>query len=681
MSDFDGNGYRKRVFAAVQRRGGADASDAFELYDIPVEQAGSWSDAQVAAQLAEVWAFWQRQRDHPKYGTLASLLVESHEERSAPLRDARQRAALAERVREVRGRREAERFELLDQAVRRLVERHRGVPRDKVAGLIDIGAMSGLSADEVRARLRHHRLVDGPPAAPPPPTTPSLGEHRRRQVRDLLDEFGRLEEMPPPPTLLALLGLAPDAAPGEIAIRADAWRARCRELPPTRVRAVADELLVHVRDLLEAGRPTLEAYLDAVAQDVAAQLAPRVRAAVLVEDRLVVDDYEHLYGEALALGLDAVRARRVVTDAAAALGVAVETSGSAERSREPAPASRPSTDTVSERELRNARAALRAGRLHEARGHAAAAAAAGGADGTTVRAVADEIEDALRAALLRWRAVATALAARRFAEAVEHLEQLSRTASDVADPASGARPERELARARAEVAAADEQVAAARAGRDPVRALLGVLERWPDHPGAVAALAAAPLEPPRAVTALRDRAGAVVVTWQPSTTGGVSYRVARRGADGATRVVGRTAGTRVEDGGAAAGSVPEYVVVALLAGRVSAEARSGAAPAGPVVPVVAVVPVAPADPAPVVAAPADVTATRLAGGAVLVRWDGPAGAEYKVSRRAPDGRWQVVGRTRATSLEDGGAPADGPPPGYTVVAARDGVVSAEASTG
>lgn len=65
--------------------------------------------------------------------------------------------------------------------------------------------------------------------------------------------------------------------------------------------------------------------------------------------------------------------------------------------------------------------------------------------------------------------------------------------------------------------------------------------------------------------------------------------------------------------------------------------------------------------------PTDVTAVRAPDGSVHVRWNGPADAEFKVSRRAPDGRWQVVGRTRGHELEDGGA-APGEVPVYSVSA-------------
>ena len=51
--------------------------------------------------------------------------------------------------------------------------------------------------------------------------------------------------------------------------------------------------------------------------------------------------------------------------------------------------------------------------------------------------------------------------------------------------------------------------------------------------------------------------------------------------------------------------------------------------------------------------------------------------EYQVARRAADGNWRVLGRTRATSMEDGGAP-DGPLPQYGVVARAGGVASQRA---
>ena len=59
-----------------------------------------------------------------------------------------------------------------------------------------------------------------------------------------------------------------------------------------------------------------------------------------------------------------------------------------------------------------------------------------------------------------------------------------------------------------------------------------------------------------------------------------------------------------------------------------------------------------------VPAPSEVSAVRLPAGSVQVSWRGPAGVEYRVRCLQADGRWRVVGRTRATTIEDGGAPPD-----------------------
>ena len=76
--------------------------------------------------------------------------------------------------------------------------------------------------------------------------------------------------------------------------------------------------------------------------------------------------------------------------------------------------------------------------------------------------------------------------------------------------------------------------------------------------------------------------------------------------------------------------------------------------------------------------PGSVAAVRLSAGSVRVSWRGPAGAEFRVRCLQPDGRWRVVGRTRATEIEDGGAPA-GPVGIYSVSAAgSDGNRSVEA---
>ena len=712
LPPFDPNGYRKTVLAAVERRGGPDTSDPFELYDLPLdgELSGELDDTAVAERVAEVWAFWQRQRDHPRYRALVALLVETHAARSAELLDADTRRGAAVRARAHREELDAARYALLDAAISRLVQRHGGVPRDKVAGLEEVGALGGLTKDEVATRVRRHRMLGL-----------SIGAERRRQIQALLAEFGRLTGAEAPPTLLALLGLVPSASEQQVKAGWTAWRGRARELPAGRLRAVVDELLVHVDELLVPGRTAVEAYLDAVAADVAEYLRPRVRAAVLVEDRLVADDHAHLLVEAAERGLDPRRAAGVIADLAAELGAVVEPvpgsqtadghagsgpdcgtgwpegrrgSGGADgpggdggtgwpEGRRGAGATggrdggtgwpggaaargrgedRPEGPATAPDLLRRARAALRAGRPREAQELVAAAAAAAGTGSVAgqARALADEVAAVLADAERRVAEAAAAAADRRWVAAAAELDDLARTASDVVPDLDERR-----SRARDEVVRAGERFAAAVAGPDANReaALHELLAACRDHDGARKALenlAAAPPDPPAWVNAARDLRGDVVVLWAPSTVLGVTYRVRRMRPDGTWQVVGRVTDSSIEDGGAPPGvEAPVYAVAAIQSGRTSPETRSDSAPAtlGP-------------------AAPVGVLAVRAGDGTVEVTWTPVAGnVEYRV-RRLDGARWQVVGRTRATRLQDGGAPA-GTVPVYAVSAAEGGVRSEE----
>jgi hypothetical protein len=386
-----------------------------------------------------------------------------------------------------------------------------------------------------------------------------------------------------------------------------------------------------------------------------------VRAAVLVEDRLVAADHAHLLDEAVALGLDRRRATAVLAGLAAELQAPIETADAPEPSPPPPPP--PRRDRAWEDALKRARAALRAGRPVEARGHVEDAAESAGTDGATpVRAVADEIDAVLAEAEVRQRAASAALAVRHWAEALEHLEHLHRVASDL--PGRG-----DPAVARREVERADTAVAAALAGPevDRAAALLAVLDAAPDHPAAVAALAEVPLSAPEWVSAARDARGDVVVLWPAASGDGVTYRVRRLRPDGSWDVVGRVPDTSIQDGGAPPGvEAPVYAVSALLAGRRSTETRSDSVPARPG-----------AAPADVPAPPRDVRAVRVPGGSVRVSWTGVGDVDYRVRCVDHAGCWRVVGRTRDTSIEDGGAP-DGPPLIYAVSAGTGGTRSDEA---
>lgn len=714
MPPFVANDYRKQVLAPILRRGGDPrAGDAFELYALPLE-AADLPDPTIVARLDEVWGFWQRHRDQPKYRVLVGQLVAEHEERSAPLRTREQRLQLAQQIRAYRETREQTRFEALDLAIRRLVDRYRGIPDDKVEGLCELAAADHIGREEALRRMRRHRRIAAvgsdvgrspgavvaqspsvspasSPGAPVPvaqspgavvaAVDPAIAE-RARQVRDLLDELGRHADRPAPTTLFDLLDLPPDAAPAQIGDRARMWRARAGEMPVGRTRAVIDELLAHVRQLLESGPAVRGGYLDAVAAEVREQLRPRMRAAILVEDALLPDDRYFLTDEAIARGLDHGRAARVISELAA------ESTADSGRSAPGATRSNPVEDA-----LRAARTALRAGRCAEAGTLVDRARSAVGDDpADALAAVVAEIDEVIAAARLRWRAAVSAYEAGRHAEALGHLEHLRRTASDL--PYPGARRfdlDELIERSRAAVAEADRLVAETvalaesdrtdsdrpdsdradsdRADSDRVARLLEAIARCAEHPEAMAQLASIPVGAPASVRAVRIAAG-VEVTWEPSATPAVRYRVVRIDGDGSRRVVGRTAAASIIDGGVAGDeTIPAYVVTAHHTGRSSAEVRSGEPPTP-----VSALPVPADQPLPTgVPAPGGLV-VRPGPTGVVIEWDPVPGATYKVTRLGPDGSERVVGRTAAPTIEDGGAPP-GCTPVYEVIALRDGDAS------
>jgi hypothetical protein len=579
ISDFNGNDYRKRVLAAIEARGGIPASDPFEWYDVPLEQADRIGDDEVAAQVAAVWAFWQKQRDHPKYRGLVTALLAVHHQAAAQLCESDSRRRLAAQIRAERAERDESRFAELDGAIERLVERFGGIPRSKLEGLRAFARQSG-DPDErsVEARLARHRVIDDPPAgARPAPAAVSPAVYR--QVRADLDELGRILGAPAPAGLYDLLGLEPGAPAAQVSRERDLAAAHNRELRPDRRRALVDDLLAAVTTLLLDNDP--EAYLDAVAEDVTARLRPRVAAAVLVEDEFTAADYGHLLGEAQTLGLDRARAVGVLAELARELAVAIPTTRPAATtpsSPPPAAAAGPGSGTASHQALSQARAALRAGRVREAQALVARARQLAGGLLPPIRAVGDEVDQVLAEADQRWRAGLQALSARRFTEALHTLERLQKIAEDVPGPA-GQRVADVLAQARtgADQAAAALAAAEALVGDARELALLDAWRAAPDHPDLLAALTRTGVQP---ATNVRTRitGGQVVVSWDRSRSPGtIDYRVEYLDGAGGRRSLGTTQSTELEaalprDAGPASG----YAVTARRAGISAPEAQSAA---------------------------------------------------------------------------------------------------------
>ncbi|MGW5525064.1 hypothetical protein [Gordonia sp. NPDC003950] len=527
MQPFVGNDYRKRVLAAVERRGGVDESDSFELYDLPLEQAADLTDDAVRMRLDEVWAFWQKHRDHPKYRVLVEQLVAEHPQRSAPLRESASRLAEARMITDRRRRRDEDRYALLDKAIERLIGRYGGIPTSKRGGLDEIGAMGGLSADEVATRVRRHRVIDDSPAAPPEttaPAAPALSAHRLAQITELLAEFSRRGSGPASHTLLAVLGLDTDDATNltEITLRAEALQSRARELPAGRMRALIDELLITINDVLLGGPALADAYLASVRESVGAHLRPRIRAAILVEDRLHPDDRQYMLEEARDLGLGTRDARRLIDDITREFGGEVDTAGETPppppTPTQPAPTPTPTPTPPQgdwQRSLRSARQALRKGNLDDARTRCDQARSFAGDDDAArrqIEAVADEIARASRAP------------------------------------------------------AAPTPVTPSAPQPNPA-------DVSPTPP--TAAPDTTPAPPSNVHEAFAN--GAVVVAWEPSPTPGATYRVTRVDRTGRRQVVGRTATTELEDGGTRPSEgLPSYEVTASVDGMHSAPAVSSA---------------------------------------------------------------------------------------------------------
>src|SRR6185436_1946758 len=187
-----------------------------------------------------VWAFWQKNRNHPKYRGLVTALLATHQDTAPALCQQHSRRQLAVKTRASRARRDEERFADLDSAIERLVERFGGIPASKRAGVLAFAAQAGIDQASAEARLARHPAIDDEPAAGPPAAAP-ISEAVYRQVRANLEELGRILGRPAFVSLYDLLGLDP-AAPQPVLARArEVYAARNRELRPDRRRALVDD--------------------------------------------------------------------------------------------------------------------------------------------------------------------------------------------------------------------------------------------------------------------------------------------------------------------------------------------------------------------------------------------------------------------------------------------------------
>jgi len=588
MGPFDANDYRSRVLGPIHARGGVEHSDPFEIYDIPLDEAAALDDAAVAAQIDTVWAFWQRSRDHPRYRGTIDALLRQHAELAAALRGTRARAELAALVARARAEREDERFATVAAAAERLVERFGGLPEDKIPGLGLIAAGAGVDAAEFERRIARYPKV--PAGAPERTSRRPVSPQVLRQIRADLDELGRIVGEGAPRSLFELLALPPGCDRATIRAARDEAAARNRARRPDRRRALLDDLLAAVATLLVDGDP--EAYLDALAVAAADLLRPRLAAVLLVEDRLVPADAAALVAAARAEGLDPARATAVVRalareagvdDAAVALvpeqgrpvpGPSADLAPTRGAGRAPGSSAEPTGARAARRGadqdwseiVEQARALLDAGAPIAASDRLTHAQEIAGTTTPPIRELGDAIEAVIRQANLGWARLMQAVWAGRLKQARQLAAELGRLARDVPGP-DGA----ELAVVTVEIEEryqrAGELLAAAATAAPGDRATLALaaLELVADSDEARALLVENLLPP--GTLAVRRAVGAVEVSWTPSPTPGVHYRVLRLGADGSSRAVGVTATTHIDDGGVAAEApLPGYEVRAGIGG-------------------------------------------------------------------------------------------------------------------
>lgn len=604
MSTFDPNAYRKRVLAPLTERTGQDLPDPFKLVDL---DPATDDEVLIQERIRDVVAFWQRERNSPKYKGLVTILLAQRAEMTAVLTDARRRSDLRAKVLAARSSADAARFTRLDAMVAQLVGRNQGIPRSKLESLRAAANRSGLTDEEFRARIASKPVIDDVVAGAAPLAAPL-----RRQIRSLLEEHGRLTGQRAHKTLFEFLGAAPD---GVAALREarDKLAARNRQRRHDRERTVVDELLALSTTHLIGGDRS--AYVAGLAEDVKDHLRGDVETAVLVDDRLTAAEFERLVREAVAEGLSPQVARTMLISLAQECGGGVDVGtpvdyvvcpacSTAEAAGGPRKCRRCGTDlyatcpscgaeveavaagcTKCGADLRAhreatveaqlAQAALDAGAVVEARWRAERALALDHA--LPVRELHATIEARYKTVAQQWRSAEQAIDAGRFYDASHLLDQIARTGSDVPG-AEGADLEAVVQRVAAGMEAARREVAqvATTQGAERERAVLDLLDRLPDSPEALALLREIPVSAPRRVSAMVTSTG-VKVMWKPSPAPGrVEYRVVRREgpADGVERSLGTTDRVEMEDAGVSPGALVSYAVTARRLGISSGVTRT-----------------------------------------------------------------------------------------------------------
>lgn len=607
MHPFDPKSYLGDVLAPC-----ADSAELPGLFDRYLLDVDDADEATIEARLQEVKRYWDKKSEHPRYGSTIRILIEKHPEAKLTLGDPRERERVADEAR----RRMHERAEASERAVKewdelleQMIRSGDGLDPTRRARLEKMAATTGIAGPDVQAKL------DAAPVAAEPEV---LDEGQRAVISQALTNLARdLGEPRVGLSLFHALGLEITEDPRAIEACHQERVAENRVRPHGNAKAHWESVLSLVKiHLLESDA---RAYVHGLMLDVRQALELRAIKATADDGEIDEVEAEQLLRQALALGLTAELAQRVVIEVAREHGAGLRTGAAVDFVACPSCNNPHPRDVGNERcqrcgtplfvdcpggcgqrndataarctscgaDLHRYAAAIRAvtrlpslvadGRVARAREELEDATRVLGRSNAELEAASGEVTAAVQAAKRAWAEIDDARTGRRHYAAARLLAGLEGTARDFAGP-GGELPAQALEASRARIVEAEAVLAQARGlqGEARERRLVEALHVAADCADAERELDKLPLSPPSGVEAVASGTS-MMVGWAPSPTTGVRYVVFRdTGSQGRT-IVGEVDGLEIEDRGAVAGSRVRYSVEAVRGG-----ARAPAAISAPV---------------------------------------------------------------------------------------------------
>ena len=286
--------------------------DLFARYSLELDEDDR---ATILRQLEAVSTLWQKNQDHAKYGRLIGTLLQQHAEASGILTDRETREAAREEIHR-QAARQTDSAGALDAAIQLLQHNGTSIPLSRRRRLEQIGRRSGLSSDEVAARLDRERFVDDIGA-----TRPRLDDAIFTEVHERL---AALRQAQPTigPTLFSFLDVPFDTPRDRLAsAHASASKAyQTRRYGSELTRLL--ELLTDARRILVDGDPGL--YRASVVEHSKRRLAGRVELVSVANGTISEAKRDELVEECRdGYGLDSRRAEAAISELLLELDVTV----------------------------------------------------------------------------------------------------------------------------------------------------------------------------------------------------------------------------------------------------------------------------------------------------------------------------------------------------------------------